>query len=141
MTDNEIIKWAEECTSSSVPCCAKCPFDEDTITPDECMGKLMKELIKINAQQKAEIESLKKQIEERKKDVNYFMAQTRIARESIKPTKIEAVKKFAHQLKILLETKAKLYSLSDKDGEFAIVQSTALKTVDNLVEEMVGDNG
>ena len=51
----------------------------------------------------------------------------------------EAIKKFAHQLKILLETKAKLYSLSDKDCEFAIVQSTALKTVDNLVAEMVGD--
>jgi hypothetical protein len=46
------------------------------------------------------------------------------------------IKKFAHQLKILLETKAKLYSLSDKDCEFAIVQSTALKTVDDLVKEM-----
>lgn len=53
--------------------------------------------------------------------------------------KSEAIKEFAHQLKILLETKAKLYSLSDKDCEFAIVQNTALKTVDNLVLEMVGD--
>jgi hypothetical protein len=51
----------------------------------------------------------------------------------------DGIKKFAHQLKILLEAKAKLYSLSDKDCEFAIVQSTALKTVDNLVKEMVGE--
>ena len=86
-------------------------------------------------EQKAEIERLQK---EKFNSLNSQFAEMYATTLKIatKKAKSEAIKKFAHQLKILLETKATLYSLSDKECEFAIVQSAALKTVDNLVKEM-----
>jgi seryl-tRNA synthetase len=57
MTDNEIIECAENCISEKPPCIS-CPFDEDTYTTDECMGKLVEKLVEVVNRQKAEIDIL-----------------------------------------------------------------------------------
>ena len=60
MTDNDVIMWAELCVNCSPAPCSACPFDEDTVTVDECMSKIIKELLEINKRQQAEIERLQK---------------------------------------------------------------------------------
>lgn len=71
ITDKEIIECAENCIREN-PSCISCPFDEDTYTADECMGKLIAKLVDVNNRQKAEIEgfiagqeSLQKDIKEK----------------------------------------------------------------------------
>lgn len=58
MTDNEIIKCAENCTSDS-PSCGICLYNDDRLTSSECMGELMKDLFDLTNRQQAEIERLK----------------------------------------------------------------------------------
>ena len=77
-TDEEIINIAKDCCSEN-PQCFRCPFDEDTITADECMGKLVEELQhklsscnSENAELKAEIESLKEALKDLKREMSYM---------------------------------------------------------------------
>ena len=57
MTDSEIIECAENCLSES-PSCLSCPFDEGTLTVDECMSKLLEKLVEVVKRQNAEIDIL-----------------------------------------------------------------------------------
>ena len=144
MTDNDIKKALECCSrngTSNTYCC-DCSYEDY----EDCGARQSKDALDLINRQQAEIEKLKRDCT----DIDKFardICKERLLNGStiasfgdlqnyIGKQKTEVIKKFAHQLKILLETKAKLYSLSDKDCEFAIVQSTALKTVDNLVKEM-----
>ena len=127
MTDNEIIRAYEQLIDLLVKKNKVCIYEQS----------LLEDIFDILNRQEAEIERLTK-------DNEYILMQHKFDRrpngdcwnDVIEKAKSEAINKFAHQLKILLETKVKLYYVSDRDCEFAIVQSTALKTVDNLVKEM-----
>lgn len=55
MTDNEIMECAENCLSES-PSCLSCPFDEGTLTVDECMSKLLEKLVEVANRQKVELD-------------------------------------------------------------------------------------
>lgn len=96
MTDNEIIKCAENCTSDS-PSCGICLYNDDRLTSSECMGELMKDLFDLTNRQKAEVERLTAQKLSREQDRDYWMAQTRIARDNIKFARSEAIKEFAER--------------------------------------------
>ena len=58
MTDNEIIRIAENCCSDK-PNCTCCPFDVGTNTVGECMEKLIQHCVDLINRQKAEIAVLK----------------------------------------------------------------------------------
>ena len=79
------------------------------------------------AELETEIEKLTAQKTSREKDRDYWMAQTRIARDDIKFAKIEAIKEFAERLK---EKYKKNFNSS---------WVSAYKPIDNLVKEMVGE--
>ena len=59
MTDKEIIKCAENCTSDS-PSCGICLYNDDRLTSSECMGELMKDLFDLINRQQAEIAELQR---------------------------------------------------------------------------------
>ena len=76
MTDDEIIELADICCSD-VPYCAMCPLDADTVSADECMGKLLRMCLDIINRQKEMIralinaqETLQKEIERLKMHIN-----------------------------------------------------------------------
>ncbi len=152
MKSFETVKGLECCQTYHE--CSKCPYNTGSADTDECKSECMRDAAELINEKQTEIERLQHilisfmnevEVLERKygADTSNIPAIAVLGTEReniIKEIETEAIKKFAHQLKILLETKAKLYSLSDKDCEFAIVQSTALKTVDNLVKEKVGDD-
>ena len=56
--------------------------------------------------------------------------------EAVQEKQVEIIKDLALRIKMRLETKAVLYSLSERDCEFAINQATALKAVDEIVAEL-----
>jgi chromosome segregation ATPase len=56
--------------------------------------------------------------------------------EAVKEKQVEIIKDLALRIKMRLEAKAVLYSLSERDCEFAINQATALKAVDEVVAEL-----
>ena len=89
MADNEIIKALECCTQHQYNCPKDCPLYEYDNVP--CDMNLMKNALDF-------VNRLKAQIEERKKDVDYWMVQVRMAREKEKTAKSEAYKEFAHML-------------------------------------------
>ena len=126
MTDNDIKKCFEDLIN-------RLCGDVSSLTIVDRM--ILQDAFRLLLRQQAEIEKLKRDCT----DIDKFardICKERLLNGSaiasfgdlqnyIGKQKTEVLKKFAHQLKILLETKAKLYSLSDKDCEFAIVQSTA----------------
>lgn len=57
LTDNEIKKALERCTSD-IPPCISCKYDADSITCDGCMGELMKDALDLIDRRDAEIERL-----------------------------------------------------------------------------------
>lgn len=59
MTDNEIIKALECCTSDWSPCMADCKYDADVVNSQECMENLMRDALALINRQKAEIERLR----------------------------------------------------------------------------------
>ena len=150
LMDEEIIK-ALECCGKEYSC-ERCILNTWLNKKRDCVGTILGGALDLINRQKAEIKGLNElvslsidtqnefsnKIAEQEAEIELLEAKNSELRTGLKVIKRTEIKRFAHQLKILLETKAKLYSLSDKDCEFAIVQSTALKTVDNLVKEIVG---
>lgn len=59
MTDTDIIKAMEDCTSNTPPC-TNCKYDGDSTTCDECMGRLMKDALDLINRFKAENKRLQK---------------------------------------------------------------------------------
>jgi Tfp pilus assembly protein PilN len=120
MTDNEIIKCAENCVSNFPPC-STCPYDGENLTSSECMNELMAALLEVVKRQQAEIEELKadKIIAERKeKDARALFE------ENVKSNS-EAIKEFAEQIKMVF-----YYEFEE------LIPSIMADKIDNLVKEM-----
>jgi DNA anti-recombination protein RmuC len=118
MKDNEIMECAENCVSVS-PMCICCPFDEGTLTVDECMSKLLEKLVEVANRQKAELakkdteidilirkkEALRDEVSELKAEVEEWkLEQCRVLHrcsEQIIEARDEAIKEFAERLKNL----------------------------------------
>ena len=115
MSDEDIIKIAKNCCSD-MPNCVACPLEIDTITADQCMGKLLDMCLNLINRQKAEIEKLKT----RNDELNTLN----------KTTAQEAIKEFAERLKT--ET-----FLAKAKG--SVEHIIWMSEIDNLVKEMVGD--
>lgn len=141
MTDNEIIKALKCCVLGE---CEECPA-YDYINCNNAVKRLAIDLINRQkeaidgliagqeTQQKCIVEK-DKQIEERKKDVDYWMVQTRMAREKVKTAKSEAIKEFWGRLKKSIKT-----SVEDAwhgDGNGIYDAEYVLDDGDNLVKEM-----
>ena len=116
MTDNEIIKAFEYCTNS-LDCPANCPLYEYA---GDCFLALHKPTLDLINRQKAEIERLKKAIEQCEDSGEYWESKYKTA-------KAEAIKEFAERLKNKFEISS-AYSF----GYIAC-------QLDNLVKELVGD--
>lgn len=116
MTDNEIVEALKLCTTQdgSIPC-YDCPYWDDGV--QKCEGLNHTDLLGLINRQKAEIDSLKKEIQITKDAYNMLQTKNEIA-------KSEAVKEFASRLK---------YGVPQEYGVISCYD------VDNLVKEMVGD--
>ena len=75
MTDNDVIMWAELCVNCSPAPCSACPFDEDTVTVDECMSEVLKELLEINKRQQADIEFYRERANKYEAQVDVLLEQ------------------------------------------------------------------
>lgn len=133
MTDNEIIKCAENCTSDS-PSYGICLYNDDRLTSSECMGELMKDLFDLTNRQQAESEKLEIELKAMRGAANSYKAEVeRLQKENERFADIgkmyseiraEAIKEFAERLKEMKLNKQVLrLPLLDLD-------------VDNLVKEM-----
>ena len=117
MTDNEIIKALEHCSSDEVGLCHICPLD------GECNGDitiLLKYALDLINRQKAEIERLKALSKHHQTLINML-------NEGIAEAKAEAIKEFVKRL---------------KEEEFAsgvFGSSHCRKKIDYLVKEMIGE--
>lgn len=121
MTDNEIVKDLE-CCLRDVPPCYACKYDADTITPDECMGNLMKDTLDLINRQKAEIENLNIELKiKSQKRANIFEITDAFER-----GRSRGIKEFADKLK-------KSQSVTNCESEWLYLD------IDDLVKEMVGD--
>lgn len=165
MTDKEIIKALKVCAKNETPfCCGECELGKNNSSCD-CVDRLLKlSLDLINRQQaenkelkkekyrlqkalnqaedcldiaKAEIENLQKELaskglkyslleREKAKDISGFVDDLKLAR-------AEAVKEFAERLKADIN-KTWYYELENDTHN-----ARALKRVDELVKEMVGE--
>ena len=98
MTDKEIIK-ALECCTSGVPPCATCKYDADTVTCDECMGNLMQDALDLIKSQKAEIDELQLKVKLVRDVLDKLReGQNEIYQMAIK-AKTEAYKEFAERFR------------------------------------------
>ena len=114
MTDNEIIKALECCGCDNYQC-DNCPYAYKTCT-------VYKDSLDLINRQKAEIERLRKKIEELSEVLSDSI------RIRYKEAKSEAIKEFAERLK--------RYSCRLKDGHDMV----DVICIDNFVKEMAGDN-
>ena len=126
MTDNEIIKALECCTSGTTSeCCNKCPFSPEDIC-DKDGNALEKYALALINRQKAEIVKLEAEIDR----LNYILQcyalehGTAVDKERfLKPARAEAVKEFAEMLKEIVD--------GNSSGYLFIPE----KRFDNLVKE------
>lgn len=128
MTDNEIIKALECCSTSKVNC-TNCPYDgDDLLRPCSC--NLMKDAIDLINRQKAENERLQARaiLLDAIEDTIYPLPFETDYDKAIKKAKAEAVKEFAERLK----EKSEHFDLEKEN----FVSET---DIDNLVKEMVGE--
>lgn len=120
MEIEEIKKALEVC--AYLEACADCPFG-DIEGVDKCMHSMMQNALDFINRQQADNERLKKLLEEA--DVNYNKCAKRFYK--------EGVKEFAERLK------ATCYTYSDICGYKSTVID--INEIDNLVKEMVGEQG
>lgn len=114
MTDNEIIKGFEYCFTNDFgkTNCNKCAFYTATA---KCMGDMQNAVIDLINRQKAEIESLQKNID----GLNIF------TKNHIKVIRLQAMKEFAERLKEKLQW--------DVEFDNKLVFES---DIDNIVKEM-----
>ncbi len=124
MTDNEIIRALEFCSSDEVGLCRICPLD------GECEGDiniLLKFALGLINRQKAEIERANVLIKQHKDSIAHLIHR-------IDVNEAEAIKEFAERLKARAkETVVYKNELCAMGTPFVNV-----KDIDNLVKEMVG---
>ena len=149
MTEAEIKKALECCVSDNPPC-TTCKYDGDTITVDECMGKLMKDALDLINRQQAENkafgEIMKKQDDEiselrkellKRQNLEEFFSKERKQFDKkmlkqVKRERAEAVKEF---IKKLEEKKHECGCNYRKKPVYAITEEKICETY----KEMVGD--
>ena len=124
MTDNEIIKALECCTTYEDGCSDACPlrYTDDT----SCFSALIKPVFDLINRQKAEIERLSAKSFEHNITKLFDKYKAHI--------KVEAVKEFAERLK---ENKIDI-DVSFGYGREVYTEAVAVIEIDNLVKEMVG---
>ena len=132
MTDNDIIKAWECCTSEKTSSCFKCPFyklcDDDNFS-------LVKATLDLINRQKAEIKKCEniirladKTIEKQSAEIKRLEQENFDRSLTVETWKCEAVKEFAERLK------AEKFEHQNFGGLIYY------EDVDNLVKEMVGDD-
>ena len=129
MTDNEIIKALECCSSPKVNACDDCPFHKRCYENNEWLEKQAIDLIN---RQKAEIERLT--VPKELIDDDFCGVVCEFAEELIEKAKAEVVKEFAERLK----AHTRKMQSSDFSGEFWD-KAVLVEDIDNLVKEMVGE--
>ena len=83
MTDEQIRK-ALKCCLSDKPPCMTCKYDAESITVDECMGKLMEDALDLINRQKAEIEKLTIDLKAMRGAANSYKAEIKRITEPVK---------------------------------------------------------
>lgn len=121
MTDKEIIK-ALECCTDYPSCPTDCPLYEQ---PVDCLLKLSKPTLNLINRQKAEIESLKLNVEA------LAICKKDLPQKTTNAIKAEAIKEFAERLK------EEMGWWEEPDGYYTRFISP--DDFDNLVKEMVGE--
>ena len=91
MTDNEIIKALERCSSKEYDACCGCPYAVE-FSCGECTAENAKDVVDIINRQKAEIERLKAEVD--KVNHDYILLCSDVAE-----NRAEAIKDFAERLK------------------------------------------
>ena len=157
MTDNEIIKALRECTNngynSEDGTCRRCPLQDFSPAPEECMTELLRNALNLINRQKAEIKALRMDNQQLQSDIinanmnadhalaeierltaeRDVMHQDVIAAEEYawqcKTAKAEAYKEFAERVKL------EFYYEFDE-----LIPSIMADKIDNLAKEMAGDN-
>jgi len=131
MTDNEIIKALERCSTTMAGECKECPLYKQV---DNCTSKLTKDALDLINRQKAEIERLQKENNDKfnKWEILDNRTKERYA-ELYEETKVvvraEAIKEFVERLKKIMITNSKT-----EDGYCEY--ETEDYYIDNLVKEM-----
>lgn len=124
LTDSDIVKALECCSSGDTNCCNKCPLDKECGVSIPIMEELMKYALDLINRLQAENERLKDYNE------NLLTANTALSNE-ILDVKAEAYKEFADRYKELI-----------KQYWFDYPIRIFCDEVDNLLKELVGeDNG
>jgi hypothetical protein len=141
MTDEQIIKALEICTSEHLGCEDGCPRRHNGLTYAKCRLGFLKDALALIKHQKAEIERLNSCVMSEDEVRTIMKSQmtpmvNEIVNEqfdkAVKLAKSEAIKEFAERLK-------KVYSYHPMltPSDFKVV---AVRDIDNLVKEMAGEN-
>ena len=131
MTDNEIIKALECCILYKQICSENCPLCD----VKSCKENLRKHCLDLINRQKAEIEKWKQRFINRECDATNLTGELialSAERDSLKMERDDAIKEFAERVKAI-------YPPRD-DKRCTLDDCYVLDYIDNLVEEMVGDN-
>lgn len=135
MTDNEIIKALERCSTNYN--CGDCPY---YCNAEDCPDPLMNDALDLINRQKAEIERLKKEVEDKERAYNdefclrkEWQSKCRELLKDKQTTKFEAIKEFAERLKEEMRL--------DDDCKYDCAQchydcKDYIPFIDNLVKEM-----
>ena len=132
MTDKEIIKALERCSRNKFNDCCGCPcFISDGRTPMQCMSDLMKNALDLINRQQAEIERLKKLLDEEEKK-NLIFAK-RFYKEGVEEFAERLSNKIINTPSEITETSADYLTGSAKR------QLEIIDYIDEIRKEMVGD--
>ena len=129
MTDNEIIKALEHCTSSTTSeACNGCPLFSTTVCTEMENGLMIYALNLIN-RQKAEIEELTKLLRSRHIAIEHLEGVIVSLPDEVR---VEAIKEFAERLK----KSAFACDVSFGYGKEHYTEAVAVVEIDNLVKEI-----
>lgn len=107
MTDEEIMKALENCTSHS-PCCPLCKYDAEYDISSECMGALMIDALDLLNRKDAEIDIILRKKEKLRDEICELQAENERLKHWIadkgglilmESAKVDAIKEFAERLK------------------------------------------
>ena len=130
MTDNEIIKALEICRNEN-GMCSDCPYSDDYTN---CNTRIAKDVLDLINRQKAEIEKWKALAENGASaiDTNNRLVQ------KFAEIKTEAIKEFGKRLKSRINDSVFNYWNNNTGGYY--LAEDVPDEIDNLIDEMVGDN-
>ena len=130
MTDNEIIKALECCLDISPSTCKNCPLFNVTNSTMVCSKIATKSALDLITRQQAEIERLKKKVEELSEVLSDSI------RIRYKEVQSEAYQECLAKVKNYIKTHCNPYGKPDFDYNTSI---KILNFIDNLKKELVGE--